>query len=189
MAIKLAAMLPLLGPFTAKCLAAYAGQQEELPRFQDLKLSDLVIGTVTRAGGIHTADIHSTTRNFTGPAQTWKPASVHSETTFKLVSEEPLDDKAAVEAVKVPGVYSYMTGEGALQYIAVLPAGTASGAQLGAAKTMVQDALNYDLPAKQFVAGAAGHVLVSGDAIYGEVEYILAAEEPVVVPQGAAMGL
>ena len=189
MAVKLAALLPLLGPFTAKCLDAYKDQPAELVHFQGLKLEDLQIGTVTRAAGVHTADINSTTRNFRGPKQTWKPATVHSETAFSLVTEEPLDDKAAVIALTVPGVYSYMDDQAAMKYIAVLPTHTAEGDKLAAAKTMIQDALQYDLPANQFVAGAASHVLVSGDAIYGEVEYILAAENPVVVPEGQAMQL
>lgn len=189
MAAKLAAMLPLLGPFTAKCLEAYKDQPTELVHFQGLALTDLQIGTVTRAAGVHTADINSTSRNFTGPKQTWKPASVHSETAFTLTTEEPLEDKAAVEALTVPGVYSYMDDAAAMKYIIVLPTHTVSGDQLTAAKTAAKDALNYDLPAGQFVAGAAGHVLVSGDAIYGEVEYVLAAEAPVVVPEGAAMQL
>lgn len=189
MAAKLAALLPLLGPFTNKCLEAYKDQPAELVHFQGLTLNDLQIGTVTRAAGIHTADINSATRNFRGPKQTWKPATVHSETAFTLTAEEPLDDKAAVEALTTPGVYSYMDDTSALKYIIVLPTHTASGDQLGAAKTAAQAALNYDLPAGQFIAGTASHVLVSGDAIYGEVEYILAAEAPVVVPEGAAMQL
>lgn len=190
MATKLAAMLPLLGPFTAKCLAAYASQPAELGHFQNLTLADLQIGTVTRAAGVHTADINSTTRNFRGPKQTWKPATVHSETAFSLVTEEALDDKAAVALVTVPGVYAYMDAEAALKYIAVLPTHTATGApSLAAAIAMVKDALQYDLPAGQFIAGTASHVLVNGDAVYGEVEYILAAEDPVVVPEGAAMQL
>lgn len=186
---KLAAMLPLLGPFTAKCLAAYADQPEELAHFTGLTLTDLQIGTVARANGVHTADINSTSRNFLGPNQSWKPANVHSETAFSLVTAEPLDDKAAVELLTVPGMYSYMDAEAAMKYIAVLPTHTEVADQLASATAMVKEALQYELPAEQFIAGTAGTVLVSGDAVYGEVEYILAAEDAVVVPEGEPMDL
>lgn len=190
MAAKLAPMTPLLGPFMAKCQEIYKDSPATLARFTDLTLDDLVIGKVTRAAGVHTADINSTTRSFKGPKQSWKPATVHSETAFALVTEEALDDKAAVAAIKVPGMYSYMDADSAIKYIAVLPSDTAAGAdQLTAAIAMVKEGLQYSLPANQFIAGTAGNVLVNGDAILGEVEYVLAAVETVVIPEGQSMQL
>lgn len=189
MADKQAANLPLLGPFTAKCMEAFKNKPEEQARFKDLTLADLIIGTVTRKDGVHTADINSTTRNFKAPKQSWTPTSVHNKAAFTLTSTDTLGNKAALQALKVAGVYAYTAASG-VRVAVVLPTRTGdAAAQLTAAKAAVKDAIIYDIPDVQLVAGAAGTVLVSGDCVLGEIEYVLAAEDPVVVPEGAAMQL
>lgn len=189
MAEKIAANQPLLAPFTAKCLEAFKDKPAEQVHFTGMTLADLVIGAVTRKDGVHTADINSTVRNFKAPKQSWTPASIHNKTAFTLTSADTLTNQAAVKALKVPGTYAYNGGAG-VKIAVVLPTHTGdAAAQLTAAIAAVKDTFNYDLPAAQFVAGSTGTVLVSGDCILGEIEYVLAAEDPVEVPQDPQMAL
>lgn len=189
MADKQAANLPLLGPFTAKCMEAFKNKPEEQVHFKDMTLADLIIGTVTRKDGVHTADINSTTRNFKAPKQSWTPASVHNKAAFTLTSADTLANKVALQALKVAGVYAYTAVSG-VRVAVVLPTHTGDApAQLAAAKAAVKGAIIYDIPDAQLVAGTADTVLVSGDCILGEIEYVLAAEDPVVVPEGPTMKL
>lgn len=185
---KLAPMILLLGPFVAKNLEIYQGNEEMLASFEDLELSDLIIGPVTKADGVHTAHIKSLTRGFEGPDQKWRPASVHSDKVFTQTAEEPLESKEAVEALTTPGVYAYLDSEGEIKRIVAIPAATALEMQAAEAAIALNDALCYDLPADQIVLGD-GVITVNGDTITGDVEYVLATAPMIVLPEGSIMDL
>lgn len=187
---KLNPLILLLGPFVAKNQEIYANDPEMLASFDNLELSDLKIGQITKVDGVHTAHIDSVTRNFVGPDQKWLPASVHSDKVFELVTGEILEDKAAVAEVTVPGVYSYLTEAGESKHIIVIPTGTGADDSFAAAVAVLEAALRYDLPNDQFSLGAGGGtILVNGDTITGEVEFAVAKAAMIVLPEGPIMDL
>lgn len=185
---KLNPLILLLGPFVAKNQEIYANDPAMLASFDNLTLDDLKIGQITKVDGVHAAHIDSKTRNFVGPDQKWRPASVHSDKVFELVSGEILDDKAAVAEITVPGVYTYLSEEGESKHIIVIPNGTGTDDAFGAAVTVLEAALLYDLPNDQFSLGD-GVILVNGDTITGEVEYAVAKAAMIVLPEGPIMDL
>jgi hypothetical protein len=173
--VKLLPLLLLLGPFVAKNQAIYKDKPEMLAKFDGLTLEDLEIGAVTKANGIHSAHVQSSSRGFTsGPDQKWRPASVHSEKVLDLTVAEPLESKAAVEALTAPGVYAYLAEDGSMKHIVVIAAGTAAEIQAADASVALYAALRYDIPADQIALGD-GVISVNGDTIVGDVEYVLAA--------------
>lgn len=185
---KLNPLILLLAPFVAKNQEIYANDAEMLASFDNLELSDLKIGEITKVDGVHTAHIDSKTRNFVGPDQKWRPASVHSDKVFELVTGEILEDKSAVAEITVPGVYSYLTEAGESKHIIVIPADTAVTDEFTAAVAVLEAALLYDLPNEQFGLGD-GVIVVNGDTITGEVEYATAKAAMIVLPEGPIMDL
>lgn len=185
---KLAPLVLLLGPFVTKNQEIYANDPEMLASFDNLELSDLKIGAITKADGVHSAHIDSTTRNFVGPDQKWRPASVHSDKVFTLTAVEILDNKAAAEDVTTPGVYAYLSEEGETKHIIVVPVGTPVENQSAEAAISLQEALRYDVPVDQIVLGD-GVITVNGDTIVGDVEYVVGKAPMIVLPEGAIMDL
>lgn len=174
-AAKLAVLSLLLIPFVAKNQEIYKDDPEMLAKFEDLTVADLEIGEVSKEDGVHSARISSPTRGFTSRLdQKWRPASVHSDKVLTLTEAEPLESKAAVEALTVPGIYSYLDAAGDIKVVVVIDAETAADQQQSIASFALFEALRYDLPADHIIPGD-GVVLVDGDTIAGEVEYVVAA--------------
>lgn len=185
---KLAPMILLLGPFVEKNLDIYQDDEVMLASFADLSLSDLIIGPVTKVDGVHSAHIKSITRGFEGPDQKWRPASVHSDKVFTLTSEEPLENKAAAQAVSTPGVYAYMDDEGEVKHIVVVDSDAGEEQHGVQASIALYEALLYDVAVDDILIGE-GSITVDGDTITGVVEYVTSLPPMIVLPEGSIMEL
>lgn len=187
---KLKPMILLLGAFVAKNQEIYKDDSAMLANFSGLTLDDLKFGPITKADGVHTATISSPTRGFEGPGQQWRPASIHSDKVFTLKAEEPLDNKAAVEALSEAGVYSYLDEAGELKHIVVLAPGVEEAEIPVRAGMELMDALNYDIPAEQLVVNdEASTITVNGDTLVGVVEYVVGKPPMITLPEGSIMDL
>jgi hypothetical protein len=178
----------LLGPFVQKNQQLYKADKEMLKSFEGLTLEDLQITNIQhQADGVRTANIDSQGRNFTGPDQTWKSANVNSPKVLTLTDSETLADTDAAQAKQEPGVY--LVGEGAdAKAVVVIAEGTAEAQQADAATAVLIDALKYDIPADQITA-TDGTIIVEGDTIYGEVDYVVAKAPVAELQPGEPMDL
>lgn len=187
---KLHPMVLLLGAFVAKNQEIYKDDPAMLASFHGLTLADLSFGPIVKTNGVHSTTITSASRGFEGPDQKWRPASVHSDHVFTLTSEEPLDNKEAVQALTTPGVFAYLDAEAELKHAVVIAADTAElqhGIQAG---IDLLAALNYSVPADQLVVDdAAGTITVDGDTLTGVIEYFVAKTALITLPEGDVMDL
>jgi len=177
----------LLKPFVNKNKELYKNDADMLKSFDGLTLDDLQITNIQHgSNGARTASIDSTTKNFSGPDQKWQSCSVHSKKVLELTSATALGDKAEAQAQE-PGVYVYGTDADA-KYVVVISEGTAEEQQPDIATGVLLNALKFDIPAEQITA-TDGTIIVEGDTIYGEVEYVVAKAAPTVLQAGDEMDL
>lgn len=173
--VKLVTAMLLLAPFVAKNQEIYKDDPRMLAKFDNLTLDDLEIGPVTKVGGVHSAHIKSATRSFQGPAQKWRPVSVHSHKVTALTSEEVLEDRAAALGKVDGGVFSYLAEDGETKHIIVLVAGLAEEEVRATAMAALNDALKYDVPDTAILFGDnTGTIVIDSDFIVGEIEYVVA---------------
>lgn len=182
---KLPALTLLLTAFVLKNQEIYKDDPAKLASFYGLTLDDLTVSEITKVDGVHSATIESRTRNFEGPDQKWRPVALQTDNLFTLAEEAVLENKAAAEAKTVPGVYGYLDTEGEIKYVVLVAAGEELAAR---ATALLVEALKYEIPSDHITAGETT-LVVDGDTIVGEIEFLVSAPAPIVLPEGPIMDL
>ena len=190
---KIAPLSLLLGPFVAKNQEIYKDDPRMLAKFDDLKAEDLVIGEVSKNDGLHSASIKSPTRGFEGPAQKWRPVSVHSDKVVTLTSDEVFESKEAAQDMGDSGIFSYLTETGDTKLIIVISDAVGPNDVARTALNVLHQALRYDvvedvshtLPK----AGQPGSIQIDNHFIVGEIEFVLGKPPADELEEGEPMEL
>jgi hypothetical protein len=167
-------------------LARYASNPTMLALFTGLVQSDVVFGAVTRIdnGVERSTTVLSTSRHFSGIAQTWTPAP--AETQLKLYTlvnpGAPLVSVAELANQTVAGLYSYLDGT-VVKVGVVIDPSTAVADQSAAIGTTIQNALIYALDSSLITVASTGNtVLLDGDTFNGTLTWAEGTALIMVIP-------
>lgn len=151
--------------------------------FTGLTEGDLTFEALTGTGtGVRSLTVKSTSRNFIGVNQTYLAADLQDVNGYDLTDPVVAADKATVLAKTVPGVYAYKDVDGTTDKIIVLLAhDVAVGDQQATAKTAFTTAVRVDVQGSEITSDATT-LTVDGPTIYGVIEFALATEAVINIP-------
>lgn len=161
----------------------YAGNAEMLALFTGLTEADVTFEALTGTGtGIRSLTVKSISRNFIGVNQTYLAADLHDVNGYDLTDPVVAADKDAVLALTVPGVYAYKDTDGITDKIMVLLAhDVALEDQQTAAKAAFDAAVRVTLQPADMTTTATT-ITVDGPTVYGVIDFALATEAVINIP-------
>lgn len=160
----------------------YSDSRVDLPRFQGLELSEVVLDDIisTEDSNIATImDLSSETRKFVGTSQAYTKAYiVDSGISVVLSANYPYEDVVTAKALSAPGLTITVDDpENPTKVVALLiyPAETTedAGTILGYVQTTLKEACNYELLDDMITVSDNGDgtwtTLITSDMIHGEI--------------------
>lgn len=169
--------------FIAFNLTRYENDAPMKALFTGLTEADVTFEALTGTGvGVRSLTVKSISRNFIGVNQTYLAADLHDVNGYDLTDPVVAADKDAVLALTVPGVYAYKDTDGTTDKIMVLLAHDVELAdQQTAAKAAFDAAVRVTLQPADMTSSATT-ITVDGPTVYGVIDFALATEAVINIP-------